>query len=80
MKKCSAPSPFCECPKCFHAKHNAPAVVSSSIVRLLVEDDECTSCGIRGRIDWLKGPLMPDGLQDGYCQVCRGAVQRKPRD
>ena len=33
MRKCTAPSPFCECPKCFHAKHSAPAVVSSALVR-----------------------------------------------
>ena len=44
MKKCSAPSPFCECPKCFDAKHSAVAVVSSALVRQILET--CEAAGV----------------------------------
>jgi hypothetical protein len=44
MKKCSAPSPFCECLKCFDAKHGAPAVVSSALVRQILET--CAAAGV----------------------------------
>jgi len=44
MRKCTAPSPFCECPKCFDAKHGAVAVVSSAIVRQVLET--CAAAGV----------------------------------
>lgn len=68
MRKCSAPSPFCECPKCFHAKHSVPAVVSCAVLCGGTESADCPDCKGTGNV------LVMDceGPMQAQCPCCLG--------
>lgn len=75
MRKCTAPSPFCECLKCFHAKHSAKAVVSSAIVRRWdgpnhTADQQCAVCRCWGAENYVNKGNAGITQMLWLCDVC----------
>ncbi len=78
MKKCSAPSPFCECPDCFHAKHSAPPVASGDLFRVGQWVRVVNWCSK----PWIEGPIVSLGTKDSddlKVRVIRGSTFHRGR-
>jgi len=45
------------------------------LLRPLVEDGQCTDCGVHGRIDWTNKSSR-EARQEGMCRVCHATVFR----